>query len=158
MPTTIHLETLIDAPMEVCFDLSRSIDLHQYSTRHTDERAVAGRTSRLIELNETVTWEATHFWIRQRLSSKITTLERPSLFTDVMIDGAFKSLHHDHIFDRIGGTTKMTDNLIYEVPGEIIGTIFDILILRQYMKRLLIQRNQTIKTIAESGQYKEFFP
>ena len=41
----IILKTQIAAPIEKCFDLSRSIDLHLKSMQHTDERAIDGRTS-----------------------------------------------------------------------------------------------------------------
>ncbi|RED52621.1 hypothetical protein [Cohnella lupini] len=71
MPT-IQISLFIKAPIQVCFDLSRSIDLHMESISHTNERAVKGRTSGLIELGETVTWEATHFGIRQQLTSLAT--------------------------------------------------------------------------------------
>lgn len=52
----ITLDTYIQASREVVFDLSRDIDLHQISTRHTNEKAIAGKTSGLIGLGETVTW------------------------------------------------------------------------------------------------------
>lgn len=47
MPT-IQLETIIDADIKICFDLSRSIDLHQISTAKTNEKAIAGVTAGLI--------------------------------------------------------------------------------------------------------------
>jgi hypothetical protein len=50
----IELETLVFAPIDRCFDLSRSIDLHKISTSHTNETAIAGVTSGLICLNEQV--------------------------------------------------------------------------------------------------------
>jgi hypothetical protein len=76
MPVIV-LTISIDAPIDVVFDLARSIDLHLESTAQTNERAVAGRTTGLIGLGEEVTWEATHFGIRQRLTSKITQFDRP---------------------------------------------------------------------------------
>jgi hypothetical protein len=69
---SIYLQTQINAPVERCFDLSRSIDLHMISTSYSEEKAVEGVTSGLIGQGETVTWEAKHFGIIQRLSSKIT--------------------------------------------------------------------------------------
>jgi hypothetical protein len=60
MPT-IKPITSISAPVEFCFDLARSIDLHTQSMQHTGEKAVAGTTIGLIGLNETVTWRARHF-------------------------------------------------------------------------------------------------
>ena len=105
----IHVETIIDAPQAVVFDLSRSIDLHLESTKKTDEKAVAGKTEGLIGLGESVTWEAVHFGVRQRLTSKITEFERPFRFRDSMVAGAFARFDHDHEFMTLGGKTKMSD-------------------------------------------------
>ena len=73
----IVIETKIYAPIEICFDLSRSIDLHVVSTSQTNEIAIEGKTSGLINLNESVTWQATHFGIRQKLSSIRTEFQSP---------------------------------------------------------------------------------
>jgi hypothetical protein len=50
-----RIETPIAAPIEVCFDLARDIDFHTRSLEGTGERAVAGRTTGLIGLEESVT-------------------------------------------------------------------------------------------------------
>jgi hypothetical protein len=42
MPTII-VETEIKAPIEVCFDLARDIDLHCETAASTKERAIDGR-------------------------------------------------------------------------------------------------------------------
>ena len=68
----IHLQTFIKAKKELVFDLSRSIDLHLLSTKKTNEKAIAGKTSGLMELNDTVTWRAKNLGIYQNLTSKIT--------------------------------------------------------------------------------------
>ena len=73
----IELKTFIKCSIKICFDLSRSIDLHQLSTTQTNEKAIAGKTSGLINLDEFVTWQATHFRIKQKLTSKITAYNRP---------------------------------------------------------------------------------
>jgi hypothetical protein len=59
--TFVHIE----APVKVCFDMARNIDIHMLSTSQTKEKAIAGKTSGYIELNDTVTWKATHFGISQ---------------------------------------------------------------------------------------------
>ena len=51
----IKLETEINAPQKIVFDLSRSIDLHKISTKETNEEAIAGVTSGLIGENQSVT-------------------------------------------------------------------------------------------------------
>jgi len=53
-----RIVTTIAAPIERCFNLSRDIDFHLRTMEQTGERAVAGRMTEVIELGETVTWEA----------------------------------------------------------------------------------------------------
>jgi ligand-binding SRPBCC domain-containing protein len=145
----ITLLTEIYAPVEKCFDMARSIDVHLSSMKGTGERAIAGRTSGLCELNDEVTWQATHFGIRQKLTSKITGFNRPSFFEDTMQKGAFKSLRHEHYFKEQNGVTTMSDIFMYEVPLGLLGKLFDTFILRNYMTRVLTARNNTIKQLAE---------
>src|SRR5258708_12777780 len=97
----IHLTTFVAAPAERVFDLSRSIDLHRKSMAHTVEEAVAGTTSGLIELDETVTWKARHLWKTRILKSKVNVLKRPLSFSDQMINLNFKTLKHKHHFHTI---------------------------------------------------------
>jgi ligand-binding SRPBCC domain-containing protein len=128
--TVIHITTIIHAPIEACFDLSRSIDLHVESTQQTNEKAIDGRTSGLIEEGEFVTWEATHFFIRQKLSTRIVEMKKPTYFKDVMIKGAFKSMEHEHHFKVLNDGTEMVDRFYYQVPFGFIGRIFDYFILK----------------------------
>ena len=71
----IYLETLINADINIVFDLARNMELHQKSTARTNEKAIAGRTSGLIEENETVTWRARHLGVYQQLTTKITSMK-----------------------------------------------------------------------------------
>jgi ligand-binding SRPBCC domain-containing protein len=145
----IKLSLFIRAPIQVCFDLSRSIDIHMESTSHTNERAVKGRTSGLIELGETVTWEATHFGIRQQLTSIITEFDPPNKFVYEMVSGAFKRFRHEHTFEIQDGGTLMTDKFDYTSPFGPLGMLADVMFLRSYMERLLLRRNEYIKNNAE---------
>ncbi|ARN77358.1 cell division protein [Nonlabens spongiae] len=150
MPT-IHLETIIKADIEIVFDLSRSIDLHTVSAGQTGETAIAGKTSGLIGLNESVTWRARHFGINQTLTSKITAYDRPLYFVDEMVNGAFKSFKHEHHLRRSPQGTLMTDCFQYQSPFGILGNLADFLFLKKYMKNFLTERNQVLKQYAESG-------
>jgi ligand-binding SRPBCC domain-containing protein len=152
----ISLITEINAPMDRCFDLSRSIDLHKLSTGKTGEEAVAGRTSGLIEMGESVTWRAKHLGVRQTLTSKITAFEYPFMFRDEMVNGAFKSMKHDHLFHEAEGKIIMSDSFYFESPFGIIGRLFDNLFLTNYLKGFLEERNRIIKEFAEGNRWKDF--
>jgi len=70
----IRLATWIDAPVERCFLLSLSIDLHVASARGTQEKAIGGVTTGLIGEKETVTFQGRHFGIRLNHTSRIEAL------------------------------------------------------------------------------------
>ena len=144
---TIRVETWIAAPAERCFDAARDLDLHVKSVAHTNERAVAGRTSGLIELGEEVTWRARHFGITQHFTSRITGFDRPRWFQDVMQRGAFRSFVHDHYFDSVGARTKMIDVLAFSAPLGLLGRIAEKLFLRRYLRRLLATRGRVIAEV-----------
>ncbi|PSR56389.1 cell division protein [Adhaeribacter arboris] len=146
----IHLRTFIRAPQAVCFDLSRSIDLHIISMKHTGEKAMAGRTSGLIELNETVTWQAKHLGIWQTLTTKITDFSRLNFFADEMVTGAFQSFRHEHYFTATENGTTMTDIFRFTFPLGWLGNLANVLFLTRYMRKLLEKRNQVLKDFAES--------
>ncbi len=151
----IKLQTEIKADRKVVFDLSRSIDLHKISTEQTNEQAIAGKTTGLIGMNESVTWRAKHFGIYHNLTSKITEFDRPNTFTDEMVNGAFKEFKHEHHFTELNGGTLMTDIFDYESPFAILGKLADKLFLEKYMRELLIGRNRIVKKFAESEKWKE---
>jgi len=152
---TIVVETIINAPIKRCFDLSRSIDLHKLSTAKTQEEAIAGRTCGLIEEGEFVTWRAIHLGIKQKLTVKITKVKSPNYFRDEMVKGAFKSMHHEHIFEEQNGQTLMKDVFVFESPLGFIGRAFNTIFLTDYMKVFLVERNAVIKQIAEGEGWKK---
>lgn len=152
----IKLETKINAPVERVFDLARSIDLHRDSMSKYDEKAIAGVTSGLIRMNETVTWEAAHFGVRQNLTSKITAFERPWHFRDSMVKGVFKRFDHDHYFEGDGAETSIRDVFDYDSPLGILGTIADALFVEKHLREMLKERNELIKRIAESDDWRKF--
>lgn len=152
----INLETEINAPVERVFDLARSIDLHWKTMSKYDEKAIGGVTKGLINLRETVTWQATHFGVRQKLTSKVTVFDRPHHLRDEMVAGAFKRFAHDHFFVEIEGKTIVRDVFDYDSPLGILGMIADTLFLEKYMTRMLAERNEGIKRVAESSDWRRF--
>ncbi|MGB3179904.1 MAG: SRPBCC family protein [Cyclobacteriaceae bacterium] len=154
----ITLDTIISAPPERCFDLSRSIDLHEESTGQTDEQAIDGVTSGLIGPGEFVTWRARHFGIYQTLTSRITGFDRPRTFTDEMVEGAFAGFVHTHSFVPQDGQTLMRDEFDYTSPLGPLGRLADWLFLKRHMRQLLETRIAVIKEVAESDRYHAFLP
>ncbi len=150
----IELHTEIDAPIERVFDLARSIDLHMLSTSHTNEKAIAGKTSGLIGLGEWVTWRAKHLGFYQSITSKITAFQAPNYFSDEMVSGIFKSFKHEHLFKENNGITIMTDVFYYVAPYGILGNLADVIFLKRYMTSFLMKKNSKLKEVAELNSLK----
>ncbi len=150
--TTIIVTTKIKAPIETVFDIARNIDIHQLSAAKSNEKAIDGKTSGLIELNETVTWSGKHFGLQLLHKSRITHFKFPSYFVDEMEEGHFKSFKHEHFFQSENKFTVMIDRLEYETPLGIFGLFFDKIILKKYLADLIQTRNNVLKNLAEDQQ------
>ncbi|WP_026977038.1 SRPBCC family protein [Flavobacterium tegetincola] len=147
--TTIKLQTEINASIQTVFDLNRNIDIHKLSTSKSKETVIAGVTSGLIHKGETVTWRGKHFGIYLTHKSLISQMEFPHSFIDEMVEGKFKSFKHQHVFYEKEGKTIMEDQIEYETPFGIFGSVFDTLILKNHLTTFIKERNEFIKKTAE---------
>lgn len=148
MPIIKH-KTFIKAPIDMCFDLARNVEIHTTTTSQTQERAVGGVTTGLLKKGDEVTWEAIHFGVKQRVTAKISKMNEPYTFTDVLVKGAFHSFTHTHEFIENGSGTIMKDIFEYKSPFGILGQLADRLFLEKYMRNFLISRAIELKKIAE---------
>ena len=149
----------IKAPIQRCFDLSRSIEVHLLGTERTGEQAVGGVTTGLIGPDEWVRWRAKHLGVRQHLTSRITAFESPSYFQDTMLKGTFKFMQHDHFFEAMSDNeTEMRDCFRFAAPLPVLGPLVERLFLKRYMERFLSHRNEIVKQVAESSKWRDFLP
>jgi hypothetical protein len=153
--------TVIDAPIDRCFDLSRSVEVHLLANIHSGEQALAvgGITSGLIGLGQQVTWRAKHFRIWHNLTSETTLLKSPFHLQVTMIHGIFRSMQADHLFRVLpSGATELKDIYAIAAPIPILGSIAESLFLRHYMLALARERNAVIKRLAESSGWRHYLP
>ncbi|MBD3583692.1 SRPBCC family protein [Flavobacterium selenitireducens] len=137
--------------MQRVFDLSRSLEIHLESTAQTSEKIIGGKMQGLLQLGETVTWKGRHFGLWLTHESSITEMQAPQFFVDEMVSGHFKSFRHEHHFDESYGKTTMRDIISYDTPLGLAGAVFDRLVLRQHLDRLMTTRNQFIRQMAEKA-------
>ncbi len=147
--TTIHLVTKINAPIQIVFDTARDIDLHQKSTATSNEKAIAGVTTGVINEGETVTWRGKHFGFYLTHKTRIKKMDFYDYFLDEMEEGKFKSFRHKHYFKEINGVTIMKDYLEYETPYGIFGKLFDAMLLKKHLTNFLLERNKVLKEVSE---------
>ena len=149
---TIRLSTWVDAPVERCFLLSLSIDLHVASAGKSHVEAIAGVTNGLIGEGETVTFRGRHFGLRLRHTSRIEALRPYSYFRDVMVSGAFRQFEHDHHFAPMDDGTRIRDQIRFSTGWGPLGRR----LARRRLKEFLIERSAVIKRVAESEEWRRY--
>lgn len=150
MPQII-IHTVINAPIQTCFDLARDVGFYCQSLRKPTEIPISGKISGLVDKGDYITWETNHINFIQHLTLKVTELESPFLFVDEMVKGEFKSYKHEHIFKTNSrGETIMTDKFYFESSYGVLGRIVDSVFLKRHFKGLIKTRNKLLKERAEA--------
>ncbi|SFD21761.1 SRPBCC family protein [Algibacter pectinivorans] len=147
--TLIKVETPINADIKTCFNLARDVDFYQKSLKQPKEIAISGKTSGLVDLDDIVIWETSHFGYVQHLTLKIVEFESPNLFVDELVSGSFKTYRHEHIFEEEENKTIMIDKFYYKLPFGVLGKFIDWIYVKGYMTRLLKTRNEILCSKAE---------
>lgn len=153
--------TLIDAPIERVFDLSRSIEVHLLANVHEGEQALAvgGATTGLVGQGTEVTWRAKHFGLWHDLTTKATVVEPYTFLQVAMVKGIFRSMQAEHLFRSLpSGATELKDIFTIAAPLPILGPVAEALFLSRYMVRLNCERNAVIKHLAESDDWQRYLP
>ena len=78
------------------------------------------------------------------------------LFSLKMVSGALRSFRHRHFFKAAESGTLMEDNLQFDAPVPLMGRIAEILVLKEYLRRFLRERNAFIKRVAESEEWRKY--
>jgi ligand-binding SRPBCC domain-containing protein len=152
----LHLTTFIEAPQQRVFDLSRSIRLHKDSMTRFEEKAISGTVTGLVQMNDEVTWQAKHLFKTRTMKVRITALKSPDFFCDEQREGDFTSLKHEHYFKPVENGTIMIDQFYYTLPYGTAGKVVNAIYLEKYMTRLLKERNEFLKKVAEGNQWKQY--
>lgn len=150
----LRFESRVNAPIERCFDLSRNITLHK--SLQPPHEAIAGVTEGLIGKGETVTWRANILGIPVTHTSLIDEYERPIYFRDVMVKGAFKDYQHQHYLEQTGEFTVMRDVVTVFAPLGLLGRLAEAIYIKSFLTQILNSRNEVLKRVAESDEWKTY--
>jgi ligand-binding SRPBCC domain-containing protein len=143
----------VNAPLDRCFLLATNIALVRQILHM---KPVGGRTTGLIVGNDTVRWSGWKFGLPVSHESLITRYERPDFFQDTQHRGWFKHFQHDHRFEAIDGRTLMTDIVRFSMPLGPPGREIGKLIVVPHVLKLMEQRFQLLKRVAEGDDWQRY--
>lgn len=149
MPSIIRVVTEIDAPPQVVFELALDMDVHAASLAGTGETATTSSGDAHLGLGDQVNFTARHFGLRWHMTSRVTEHDSPRRFVDEQVRGPFQAMRHEHSFEQNGSGTRMVDRVDFAAPIGLIGKAAERLWLRRYLRRLIQDRGQHLKAMAE---------
>ena len=147
-------ETVVQAPIELCFLLSTSVEIVE---RELKMHPVRGRTSGFVEGGDTIRWEGWQLGLPQVHESLIENFRPHAFFRDRMIAGRFARFEHDHSFEpRQDGSVLMRDELRFTMRWGGVGEQLGRWVLEPHIKGLLRRRFALLKRVAEGGEWRQY--
>ncbi|GGD63419.1 SRPBCC family protein [Microbacterium murale] len=143
------LERVIRATPAEVFAAAIDPALHVESMARYGETMVKGPDGGVFTEGSTVTWRARHFGVPFHLTSVVFDIDPPRRFRDRQTKGPFAWFHHEHVFEEHSEGTLMRDTITFRSPFGPIGTLVDRLFMREYMRRLIDERNQMLAETLE---------
>ena len=153
MPT-IHLTTFIKAPVDRVFDLSRNISLYKKALQDSNEKISSGAASNLVCAGETITLHARHLGKTRMITARVMEINKPLSLVEEQVKGDLKCYRHERHFKEIENGTIMIDMLEFEGPRDILGSLLSQFYLKNYLERIIKQRNELIRQYAESDKWR----
>ncbi len=155
----IEFNTHIKAPIERCFDLSRSIDFHKISLSPVvKEESVAGCTTGLIGQNQHALMQSNCWGYHFSTELKIVKFNPPYFLSYEITDSNFESAIHDYYFYDIGDETVMVNHFYYKLKLGLMGEIANLLFLEKYLNKTISKRNDLLREYAETSKWQGVLP
>ena len=153
----IEEKILVSAPIERCFDLVRSIDLHEEKSFAIGAVAKAGKTKGLSELGDNTIWSGKFLGVRSSMNIVVTEVTKHSKFCEEMVSGVPKTFSHEYTFRKTEDElVEVTDKLGFSSRGWFLGSMLDSIYFSEKMRALVKARLEAIKSSAESDEWRKY--
>ncbi|MEO8583766.1 MAG: cell division protein [Flavitalea sp.] len=150
----IHLTTFIAAPVERVFDLARNLAVYKYVFNSRKETFSAASGTNLLGKDETISILAKHAGKTRLSTLKITSLQKPLIFTEEQIKGDLESYRHEHHFKSVQNGTIIIDLIEFGNPRDLIGKYLGRFYLKNYLEEIVKKRNDVIRNYAETEKWR----
>jgi hypothetical protein len=150
-------EVEIEAPIERCFDLVRSVEVHEYTTEIIRGRAEGGRLEGLWQRGDRTLWSAVFFGCRFQLTMEASLVESPHFYNETLVKGLLRNFAHKYTLTTLeSGLTVVRDELEVVSWLSLIVPPADKWLLYKRMQFIVRDRLVKIKLIAESSQWRDY--
>jgi ligand-binding SRPBCC domain-containing protein len=85
-----------------------------------------------------------------RWTTEIIEWEPPYRFVDVQLKGPYKLWHHEHRFVAEGNGTRIIDEVQYQLPFGVFGSIAHSLKVKKDVEAIFVYRTEVVRRLFES--------
>jgi ligand-binding SRPBCC domain-containing protein len=146
MTTTFVARVLIDAPVAEVFAFHERPDALALLTPAfppvrvvQQSGGIAAGARVVLRVGRVIPWVALH-----------TAYEKDRLFVDEQVRGPFARWVHRHEFDDIGGRTRLTDRVTFELPGGSLLNRLAAPLVRLGLTRMFAHRHAATRRMCEA--------
>ncbi|HEV3341790.1 MAG TPA: SRPBCC family protein [Pirellulales bacterium] len=82
-----------------------------------------------------------------RWQSRIESFDPPRGFVDVQTRGPYRFWRHVHTFEEIAGGTRISDEVDYQLPLALLGSLAHALFVRRTLERIFDYRQATVRRL-----------
>lgn len=84
---------------------------------------------------------------------KITSLDKPVLYTEEQVKGDLQHFRHEHHFKQVDNGTILIDLIEFGFPRDMIGRLLGRIYLQDYLEEMARKRNELIRSYAETENW-----
>lgn len=143
---TLISSVVIPAPLADVFDFfSHAKNLGRITPDFLKFRIL--QMSAEMEAGTQIAYRLTVHHFPVRWLTEITVWEPPHLFLDTQLKGPYKRWVHEHRFEALNGSTRMTDTVTYQLPFGVLGRLAHRLFVRRDVELIFQYRKIVIQKL-----------
>lgn len=154
----LQFTTVIHAPLQRVFDLTRCVSLHK---RHFESHGilpVQGKYSGLLDKRDHVTWKGKLGRKVRQLALEVTDMQAPDHFKMEYRKEIFDTFTHDVYLTGIDNGTILMDQVEFSLPEKGFSPFFNKRCAEKWISDLLKERNALCKEYAEGNNWHAILP
>jgi ligand-binding SRPBCC domain-containing protein len=146
-PYKIIHEQVVPRPLEEVFSFfSRAENLEAITPEWLSFR-VLSVAPKPIRKGTVIEYRLSLRGLPLRWTSEIREWEPPHRFVDVQLSGPYKLWHHTHLFIAAGQSTRLRDEVLYDLPLGAIGRLIHRLVVGRDVQQVFDFREARIRAI-----------
>jgi ligand-binding SRPBCC domain-containing protein len=145
-PFRLHREQLVPRPIHEVFEFfSRAENLQAITPEWLNFEILVNPPP--VRKGTLIDYKLRLHGLPLRWQSEVVEWDPPHTFVDVQVRGPYKLWHHTHRFVAEGNSTRIVDEVRYQLPFGMLGALAHRLMVRRDVEKIFSFRQQKIASL-----------